>query len=196
MLLFCPAMFQRLTDYIRARVEADDASLSFVLSHFKPAKARRGELLLNFGDVCRYCYFTNKGAIQIFYLDKNGDEATRDFVFEGTWVTELSSFIHQQPAKESFKALEPLELLSINRESFFKLVESVPQFSHIYQRNLETSYTRSVDRIGSFVSMDAEQRVRWLYENQPHLLTRLSNKVVASYLGISPETLSRMKTRL
>ncbi len=68
----------------------------------------------------------------------------RDFVFEGTWVMELSSFIHQKPAKESFKALEPLELLAISRDNFFKLVESVPQFAQIYQKNLETSCTRSV----------------------------------------------------
>lgn len=186
---------QDLSAYIRARAQTDEASLDFVLSHFRPAQAKRGEILLDFGDVCRQCYFLRKGALQIFYLDKNGDRAIRDFAFEGTFVAQLQSFINQTPSPECFQALEKTELLAISHESFFKLVAQVPQFGEIYRRNLEISYTNSVNRVASFISLDAAGRVRWLLDTQPYLLQRVPNHTIASYLGISPETFSRILSK-
>jgi CRP-like cAMP-binding protein len=186
----------QLEQYILQRVAADPESLRYVVGLFRPIRVKKGDILLNFNEVCRSCYFTLKGGLQIFYVDKSGDPAIRDFVFEGTFVTQLQSFANQTPSPECIQALSACELLAIGRDTFYQLVQQVPQFGEIYRRNLELSYTRSVERVASFVSLDAAERVEWLLANQPYLLQRVPNRVVASYLGIAPATFSRLLSRL
>ena len=174
----------------------DDAQLAEVLSHFTLIRVKRNELLLREGDVCRFCYFVVKGCIQVFTHDSNSEESTRDIVVENNWVTELFSFGNQHPANENLRAVEPGYLLAIGFESFQQLVQTVPTFEQIYRQIIEQSYVSSVFRLNTFVAMDALERIRWMREYQPKLLTRLSSKLVASYLGISAETYSRLKAKL
>lgn len=93
------------------------------------------------------------------------------------------------------QAIEASELLAISRQHFYQLVDTVPGVALLYRQILELAYAYSVKRIGSFIAMDAEERLQWLLTNQPHLLQRVPNRVIASYLGISRETLSRLLAR-
>jgi CRP-like cAMP-binding protein len=189
-------MYSLLQNDIRKLVNADDESLQFVLSHFRQVKTKRNHFLMKEGDICRNCYFINKGSVQVYYLDKNNDEATRDFFFEGHWMTNIDSFSRQEPSKEFYRTIEPTELLAIDRDNFFQLIGKVPQFMEAYRRILEASYSHSINRINSFNAMDGLQRLQWVLEHQPHILTRLASKLIASYIGVSPETLSRLKSKL
>ncbi len=189
-------MLDKLTDHIIKRVGPDAPNLDLVLSKFQPLKVRRNQFLLMEGAVCDTCYFVAKGAVQVFVHDAEGNENTRDVVIEDNWVTELNSFGNQVPAVENIRTLESCELLAINKLGFGQMMEQVPSFEHIYRQILELSYLNSVYRINTFVAMDALQRVQWLMSHRPGLLARFSNKVVASYLGISPETLSRIKGKI
>ncbi|WP_449387560.1 Crp/Fnr family transcriptional regulator [Chryseobacterium lineare] len=94
------------------------------------------------------------------------------------------------------QTIEPSELLVINRDDYFHLVETVPQFAFIYRQILELAYIKSQERIYCFQGLEAIEKVRWVLTNQTKLLTRLSNKIVASYLGLTPQTLSRLKSKL
>lgn len=185
-----------LEQHIRSRLGNDVENLDFVLEHFQPQRVKRREFLLRNGEICRYCYFVAKGCIQNFVYDKEGNITTRDFIFENNWVTEIQSFSTQQPAMENLRAVEPADVLAIDFASFQKLVATIPQFERVYRQIMERSYANSVYRINTFISMDALERLKWTMEHQPRLLTRLSNRMVASYLGISPETLSRLKAKL
>ena len=189
-------MYSLIENDIKKLVNADEESLQFVLSHFKELETKRNHLLLKEGDVCRTCYFINKGCVQVYYLDKNADEATRDLFFEGQWMTNIDSFSKQEPSKEFYRTIEPAEFLAIDRDNFFQLIGKVPQFMEAYRQILEASYSHSINRINTFNAMDALDRLKWVRENQPHILTRLSSKIIASYIGVSPETLSRLKSRL
>jgi CRP-like cAMP-binding protein len=189
-------MYSLIEKDIKDLVNADDESLQYVLSHFKLVKAKRNQFLLKEGEVCRTCYFINKGCVQVYYLDKNNDEATRDFFFEGQWMTNIDSFSKKEPSGEFFRAIESTELLAIDRDSFFQLISKVPQFMEAYRQILEASYSHSIQRINSFNAMDALERLHWVREYQSHILTRLPSKIIASYLGVSPETLSRLKSKL
>lgn len=104
--------------------------------------------------------------------------------------------INGQPSFEFMQTVEPSELLVISREDFFHLVNTVPQFGFIYRQILEAAYIKSQERIYCFQGLDAAEKVRWVLTNQTKLLTRLSNKMVASYLGLTPQTLSRLKSKL
>lgn len=189
-------MYSLIEKDIKKLVNTDEESLSNVLSYFKFLKVKRNYHLLKEGDICRTCYFINKGSVQAYYLDKNNDEATRDFYFEGQWMTNIESFSKQNPSKEFYRTLEPTEFLAIDRDSFFQLIGKVPEFMEAYRQILEVSYSHSINRINSFNAMDALERLQWVREYQPQILTRLSSKIIASYIGVSPETLSRLKAKL
>jgi CRP-like cAMP-binding protein len=123
-------------------------------------------------------------------------EGTRYFAFEGAFGTALPSLIEQTPAFEFVQTIENSELLKISRESFFHLVDTVPQFACVYRKILEMGFITAQKRIYGFQSYDAMQKVRWVMQYQPDFLVRVSNKMAASYLGLTPATLSRIKSKL
>ncbi|MBC7920241.1 MAG: Crp/Fnr family transcriptional regulator [Ferruginibacter sp.] len=189
-------MYQQLKKYVTDRVETDEQALQVIFAHFKLTKTKRNALLLTPGQVCKDYYFVNKGFIRLFTVNQAGEEGTRYFAFEGSFGTALPSLIDQQPAFEYIQTVEPSELLVINRESFYQLVETTKQFSLIYRQILEAAFITAQKRIYGFQGLEAIEKVRWLMEYQPKLLTRVSNKMVASYLGMTPATLSRLKSKL
>lgn len=182
--------------HIEQRLGKNLENLDKVLSCFHPIKVRRNEMLLSQGDVCKYVYFIAKGSLQVFVYDKDFNETTRDIVVENNWCSELLSFGSGKPANENIRAIEPSELLAIDMENFQTMMQSVPQFDKVYKQILEASYANSVYRINTFVSLSALERIQWLMEYRPFLMTRFSSKLIASYLGINKDVFSRLKAKL
>lgn len=112
------------------------------------------------------------------------------------FCTALPSFIDQKPANEFLQSIEKSELLVCSRKDFYKLINEFPEFDRIYRKILELGFITSQKRIYGFQGFDALEKVKWTIENQPQILQRVSNKMAASYLGISPSTLSRAKSKL
>ena len=189
-------MYEQLQKYITDRIKTDEETLNLIFSKFKPLKVKRNTFLLKEGDVCKHYYFVNKGCIRLMNITDNGQENTRYIAFEGSFGTALPSLIDQKPAFEFIQAIENAELLAINREDFYDLVNNTPTFGFIYRQILELAFITAQKRIYGFQGLEAIDKVRSLLNYQPFILTRLSNKIVASYLGITPETLSRLKTQL
>ncbi|SFI59812.1 Crp/Fnr family transcriptional regulator [Halpernia frigidisoli] len=189
-------MYRQLEQYFRVRKEIDQKTLSYISSFFKQKKTKRNEFLLTEGEVCKHYYFVNKGCLRLFGINQDGEEGTRYFAFEGAFGTALPSLINQKPAFEFIQTIESSELLVINRDDYFHLVETVPQFGFIYRQILELAFIQAQERIYGFQGLEALEKVRWVMTNQPKLLTRISNKMAASYLGLTPQTLSRIKSKL
>ncbi|CAN5587691.1 Crp/Fnr family transcriptional regulator [soil metagenome] len=188
-------MHDVLKNHLLKRIGNDIQNLDIVLDHFDTIEVRRNEELLRQGDICRYVYFVAKGSLQV-YVNENGNESTRDIIIEDNWCSELISFGRQQPASENIRAIEPSTLLMIDYPGFNKLMETVPQFDKVYKQILELSYANSVYRINTFVSLSALDRIKWLMQYRPGLMTRLSSKLIASYLGINKDVFSRLKSQL
>jgi CRP-like cAMP-binding protein len=189
-------MIEVLRNHITTRLGTDLDNLDKVLSTFKHITTKRNEQLLQQGDTCKYVYFIAKGCLQVYVYDKDYNETTRDIVIEDNWCSELLSFGSGNPATENIRTVEPSELFAIDRQSFQKMMETVPQFDKVYKQILEASYANSVYRINTFVSLSALDRIKWLMEYRPMLMTRLSSKLIASYLGINKDVFSRLKTQL
>lgn len=189
-------MIDVLRQHIISRLGTDIDNLETVLTHFKPQVVERNQYLLKQGQECKQVYFVAKGCLQVFVYDNDMNETTRDIVTEGTWCSELISFGTGKPASENIKTIEPCELLSIDRQGFQTMMATVPQFDKVYKQILETSYANSVYRINTFVSLSALERIKWLMEFRPHLMTRVSSKLIASYLGINKDVFSRLKAKL
>lgn len=189
-------MYSALERYIKSKMAIDNQSIAIICSYFSLIKTKRNEILLNYDQVSSHYYFVNKGAVRLFTTSKDGNETSRYFAFEGNFVTALPSFIGQQPAEEYLQTIEKSELLCISRVDFYNLVDEIQGFSKLYTEILELGFIMAQKRIYGFQGFDALDKVKWVIKHQPQLLLRLSNKMMASYLGIAPSTLSRIKSKL
>ena len=145
------------------------------------------------GDPSRRMFFVLKGCLRVFFIKEDGLEVTRRIVFENNFSTTLVGFITRQPSLEYTQALEPTTLLYITRDEFYMLLESIPNWEKFYRKYLEYAYVHNTNRLMSFITQDAGERYRQLLDEAPEIVRRLPNRIVASYLNISPETLSRLK---
>ncbi|WBX75768.1 Crp/Fnr family transcriptional regulator [Tenacibaculum ovolyticum] len=187
--------YNELTNYIKKNIDIDDDDLKIVLSHFKTIKKSKNETLLSNGKNSQVSYFVNKGCLRLFYLDELGKDVTRYIAFENQFATELVSFITNQPAQESIQVIENSELLYITHEDFRHLMKIIPKWKDFYNTYLEKAYVNNSKRLISFTTLNASERYKQLFQINPNIVKRLPNKIVASYINISQETLSRIKSK-
>lgn len=190
------AKHPELSQFIKKNISINEEDLSVVLSYFEEIKSAKNEILLAPGNYSQGSYFVNKGCLRLFYLDENGKENTRYIAFENQFATELISFITKQPAQESIQVIEDSELLYITHENFRQLMHTVPAWKDFYSIYLEKAYVNNSKRMISFTTLDAAERYKQLFKINPKIVKRLPNKIVASYINISQETLSRLKSKI
>lgn len=188
-------MTEKLSKYIKGKFTTDENSLRQILVAFKQMTTAKNEILLRKGDKSKYCYFVLEGVLRMFYLDKKGHEQTRYFATENTFGGGFASFINQLPSVECVQSVGVTKLLVLDRATFYFLVNNNPTFAKIYCDVLELSYSYSVERIGTFMAMEANERIEWILENQPTLLQKVPNRMIASYLGIQPQTFSKLLSK-
>ena len=189
-------MIEILRQHIISRLGRDTDNLDKVLDQFKPLQLKRNVYLLHEGEVCKHVYFIAKGCLQVFVYDSDMNETTRDIVTEGNWCSELLSFGSGSAATENIRTVEPCTLLAIDKKGFQTMMDTIPQFDKVYKQILEASYANSVYRINTFVALSSLDRIKWLMEYRPNLMTRVSSKLIASYLGINKDVFSRLKAIL
>jgi CRP-like cAMP-binding protein len=127
-------MIESLRQHIVTRLGREPKNLHEVISHFEEFVTKRGDHLLRAGQVCQYVYFIVEGCLQVYVIDKNGNESTREFYVEDQWVTDIFGFQNQTPSTEFIKCAEASKLLRIHFDSFQKLAQKVPQFAAIYKQ--------------------------------------------------------------
>jgi len=185
-----------LFEYIKEKANINQEEFNRFSHYFKVKNLQKYETVSREGEICSKVYFVNKGCLRFFHLNEEGKELTRYFAFEGKFGTDLTSLITNEPSKENIQSIEQSEILYINKTDFYELVKTEPSINLIYRDILEMAYLTSVKRIYNFQGEETLQRLKWLMNYQPMILSRLSNKMIASYLGITPYTLSRLKAKL
>ncbi|MBU3823111.1 Crp/Fnr family transcriptional regulator [Flavobacteriaceae bacterium XHP0103] len=189
-------MHSALFEYINEKTTIDRKKFDEFAHYFKFANLKKKELLLKQGQICDKLFFVNSGCLRLYHLNEEGKELTRYFAFEGKFGTDLTSFITSEPAKDNIQAIEKSEILFVNKKDFQHLKINEPSINAVYMDILEMAYITSVKRIYNFQGEDTLKRLKWLMAYQPRILSRLPNKIIASYLGITPYTLSRLKSKL
>lgn len=185
-----------LQQHIIQRLGNDIDGLDVVVEKFIPITAKRNHQLLIQGNTCKYVYFVAKGCLQVYTYDADMNETTRDIIIEEQWCSDLISFNSGQPSAENIRTVEPSVLFAIDKQGFQEMMNTIRQFDSVYKQILEASYANSVYRINSFVALSALDRIKWLMQHRPALMTRLSSKLLASYLGINKDVFSRLKAKL
>jgi len=189
-------MYGQLAKYVKDRVAIDDEQLQVGLACFKPLTLKKNEVINIIGSPARRMYFVNKGCLRVYFLKPDGGEVTRRFAFENTFSTSLVSFITGEPLTEFTTAIETTELLYITRDDFYRLLDVIPAWEKFYRNFLEFAYVNNTRRLQILATQDATERYKYLLKENPHYVLRLSNKLVANYLNISPEALSRLKSKI
>lgn len=189
-------MYQVLHEYFNGFTDIDEAVFNEIAGYFKEQKVKQNEYILSEGEVCRFNIFVCQGCIRFYTRSGEGDEHTRYFAFEGSFGTALTSFITQEPSEEYIQSVEKSVILKVSRRDFYEMVGKMPEMAHVYRHILESAYITSQQRIYGLQYLTALERLRWLLEYRPKILSRIPNKLVASYLGITPYTLSRLKSKL
>jgi CRP-like cAMP-binding protein len=184
-----------LKAYLRKNTNLIEADIEKVVMCFKLKVFNRGTILLSQGEVCRDLYFINRGCIRTYYLTKQGHEKTRYIAFNGSVATVISSFITQLPSFEFADVLEKSEVYVISHADFYHLTRTLPAWASFYQTLLEMAYVYQNKKIEDLVTLSAKERYEMLLKEWPVYIQRLSNKILASYLNIREESLSRIKSK-
>lgn len=188
--------YDTLFQYLQSKAPITEEEFARFKDFFSYQKVKVNEFLLREGEICLFNHFVLKGSFRFYHVNPEGQELTRYFAFENKFGTNLTSLIEGTPSLEYIQAVEPSEVLKIRSGDFFRLVDSVPQINLVYRNILQNAYITSQKRIYDLQGMSALDRLKWLLNHQPGILSRIPSRLVASYLGITPFTLSRLKAEL
>jgi CRP-like cAMP-binding protein len=185
----------QLKAYIQNVIHLTPEQLEFALGHFKPSQHVKNEVLVEIGQVNQFMNFIVKGCVRFFFVRDDGQDMTRHIAFENQFATGLASFISQQPSMEALQVMEDTSLLRISRKDFYYLLNIIPAWEKFFRNYLEYAYMNNLYIYQREIMKDAAERYKELLSVNPKIVQRLPNRVVASYLNMSPETLSRLKSK-
>ncbi|MGB3588162.1 MAG: Crp/Fnr family transcriptional regulator [Tunicatimonas sp.] len=186
-------------DALRAALEKivslSDDEWSTFQSLLKKEIIPKNSFLLQPIEICRATYYINQGLIRLYYV-KDGEDKIRQFFFERSFFTDITSFLTQQPTKLYLQAIEDTELTTIPRDKLNQLYSSSPKFERMGRMIAEYTALGIANRMDSLFLYSPEERYLNLIRNRPRVSQRIPQYMVASYLGVTPEGLSRIKRRV
>ena len=185
---------QKLITHIQTYYQLSEEAQLALHDCFRQVTLSKNEYLLTEGKICKQLYFLEVGALRGFY-NLEGKEITYWFGFENDFVTSFHSFITQQPAVETIQLLEGSILWAISKESLTNLLNQYHEIERLLRIAYEKYYIRLEERFVNAQFKTAAERYENLLQHSPHILERVPLGHVASYLGISQETLSRIRAR-
>ncbi len=186
-------MFERLKESLYEHVELTDEEWELCKNSFRPKRMLKRQFLLQEGDICRDLTFVEKGALYSYSMDSKGNQHVIRFAFDGWWMANLESFFTNTPTRLNIEVLENSELLVLDKNNHEKLLEEIPSYERYHRIIIQNAYVALQQRVENALGLTAEEKYARLIEQSPEFLNRVPLNLVASYLGVSPETLSRVR---
>jgi CRP-like cAMP-binding protein len=176
-------------------VTLSETELDAFASVMEPRRLRKKELLLREGEVCRHVAFIESGCLRYFY-NVNGEHHTGQFFFENSWYTDYDSFLTQSPARVGIEALEPCQLWLLSHGALHRLYEEYPVYERFGRLMAEQAFRGARAHSAELLNLTPEERYLRLVAERPKVVQRVPQHLIASYLGVKPESLSRIRKRL
>ena len=189
-------MFDVLFSHILKKVSLTEEEKSLLKSFFNAKNLRKKEFLLQEGEICHYLSFVSKGLLRSYHIDEKGDEHMNLFAWEGWWSSDIYSFSFNEIAQFNIDALEDSELLLITRENLEEMTLQIPKMDRYFRILFQNSLATKERRLVSSNSYTAKEKYIQLAESNPQMIQRVPQNLIASYLGLAPETLSRIKKNI
>ncbi|WP_223548026.1 Crp/Fnr family transcriptional regulator [Aestuariivivens sp. NBU2969] len=187
---------QPLIDYINKYVLLTPEEENILLSFIRFRRYLKGQYIVQQGDVCKHECFVLSGCTKTFYIDGEGQEHIIMFSIEDWWASDMGSFITQTPADFNIQCLEHTELVMFSYDTIEDLYVKIPKLERFFRQIIEKAFVASQKRIVRNFSLTAKDQYLYFKEQYPEIEQRIPQYMVASYLGITKEFLSKIKSQL
>ena len=188
-------MLQPLIDYFQKHLHLEQEEKEYLLQHIPVVEFEKHSLLLKEGQISTSFFFLIEGCVRMFYL-VDGKEKTTFFYFPGDFVSAYESYTKQAPSKHYFETSQKSKIAVFSIDTVQDILKRYPRFELLARIAMEAELSIYQEMIASFVTLNAEQRYIQLLKKQADLLQKIPQYHIATYLGVSPETLSRIRQRL
>lgn len=187
-------MTHPLRQHIEEIIPLTDEEFAYILSFFQPVTKRKHQYLLQEGETASKEYWVIKGCVKSYFIEDSGKEHILQFAMENWWITDYESFVKQLPSKTAIDCIEDCELLYITYENRDKLTATMHKMERFWAKKSKMGRIALQKRIVSLLQNSAKERYDQLLEQYPTLFQRVPKKMIAAYLGVSRETLSRLNS--
>lgn len=186
-------MFDRFQKYLQDKATFSDEEMERIRSVSILKKLRRRQYLLQEGDVWRYNAFVCQGFLKTFSVDDKGQEHIINFAPENYWAGDRESLTSGNPSRFNIDAIEDSEIILITDDNFQNLCRQIPAFNNLVNNILQRSFIVMQDRINGNISLSAEEKYQNFLQKFPSIANRVPQHMIAAYIGITPETLTRIR---
>ncbi|MFD2940288.1 Crp/Fnr family transcriptional regulator [Flavobacterium notoginsengisoli] len=186
-------LFSYISRYSESPLTVEDETL--IKTALKPAKLKKKELFLEQGNICQYTGFIIKGAMRQYSIDSAGNEHIIQLALENWWMVDRESYLMKTPSVYNIDAWEDTELLILEADDLQRLLE-IPTIKEMFWQMNQSSFIASQKRLNNSIALPAMERYEQLLKSYPDFVQRFPQHTIASYLGISKETLSRVRSKL
>ncbi len=187
-----PLILQNIAKHVDLTPEEQELFLSKTEAHIYKSKT----ILLHAGEVSKHTYFVNSGIVRSFNINDNIIEHVLHFACEGWWIGDMYSYISEKPSTLFIEVLEDAEVLSISKENHQELYQQIPKLERFFRILAENSLVAHQERLMDNLSLSAEERFEKMCKKYPSLIQKVAQKHLASYIGVTPEFFSKMKSKL
>ena len=187
---------QPLLDYIRTYIDLNTEEEALLLSKITTRNYLKNQFIVQQGDVCKHISFILSGCARTFHVDASGHEHVVSFSIEDWWTSDLCSFLGQSPADFNIQCVEPTQLVQFGKEALEQLYLEIPKLERLFRKITERAFIASQKRNVRNFSLDAKARYVIFKTTYPQIEQRVPQYMIASYLGISKEFLSKIKKQL
>lgn len=188
-------MPNEIQDYLKHCLTLSENEVGEVIDCFEKKVYPKKTILLRDGEICKFEAFILKGCIKTYFIDKDGFEIILTFATENWWVSDIASFQEQTPSKMFIETIEDCELLILTPASKQLLLEKKPSLEKMFRLMVQRHLSTYQERLFGNIALSAEDRYEIFLNKYPSLPQRIPQHLIASYLGISPEFLSRLRKR-
>jgi len=188
-------MHRQLFEHIKKFTDLDKEDTLVLSSLLKSFSVKKKQFLLEEGQVCRANYFVVKGCLRLYFIDIKGAEHTTQFAIENWWISDLTSFLFQKPSEFYIQASEATEITAIEHHHYEEIFRKIPKLERYFRLVLQKAHQASQMRIRYLYSMTGEERYHHFNNLFPNFVQRVPQYMLASYLGFTPEFLSKIRAK-
>lgn len=189
-------MYEQINHNVSQCLAFSPEELEIFNALLKPKNAPKKTFLLKQGEICEFEAYIVKGCIKTYYIDSNGFEVILTFGIEDWWVSDITSFHEHKPSRMFIETLEDCQLLMLNPQSKEELLRKVPGFERVFRLMVQKHLNSYQERLFGSFAQSAQERYMAFLKKYPTLSQRISQHLIASYLGISPEFLSKIRSKM
>ncbi len=189
-------MNNQLFNNIKEKVEISEQDFQDFMLLTKTVTVKKNDFFIDEGDIAKYIAFMNSGVLYSYTIDDKGDKHVVQIALENHWISDLFSFLSEEPSNFNVQAIDTSEITLLSRENFERACNSIPAFERFFRILIQNAYVNSQRRVSRIYGNSAEERYLKLIKSNPKIIQTVPQHYIASYLGIKPQSLSRIRKNL